>query len=135
MEYDELIALLDTHKYELAQQTASLFANSDPIRLQRLTPLLVSVIDALNNYFRSNDFDTFKQFAFNFFAGRQNQGVPVQNVQNVINAYSEAMYNLINQEWQDEAHEKLKAAAIRRIDNLQRLLTVTAITTDIKKGG
>lgn len=133
MANEELTALLDTHRKELAHQVALAVAGNDPARLEQITNSLASTIEALISYLRTGDFNTYKQFNSNYFAEILARNVPMQAIETANKAFYLEVKALIERVWTGKEQLKLRNSAIRRIEAVQRMQLVTVITTNIMK--
>lgn len=133
MAYEELIKLLETHKLEITRQVAAIPAGDNPMLLEAIATDLQANVDALNDYLRTGDFEQFKQFTLNFLLTRQNENVPIADLEAGIGVFFNVIVNLINQFWTTPEQANLKNAAIRRIDSVCKTIKVAALTLDIKR--
>lgn len=133
MAIEDLTTLIDMYRNELAYQIARTVTNNNPERIEQVAKVLEPSIEALVNYLRSGNFETYKQYITNSFIEMFARGTPVENIQKASDVFFIETKALVERIWTSPDEAKIKSAALRRLDSIQQMQMVALITSNIKK--
>lgn len=134
MAYEELADLISTNSNKLAAQVAQELAKNIPdvnSHLEQTTTLFVAPYVVMANYLRNHDQLAYKQFYHEYFTEMIARGISVDALQLGNSIFYAKAKDLVMQTWPKEEQATLRNNSLRRLDSLQRMDIVKAITTNI----